>query len=304
MKLLSEEHLLKTTVVMAAFLHMAGVLVAGKYTSHVMPVERVREKAVILLSDVQKAFKPVVSEPEVVMKPMTNLSEESSKTLSKNILMTEKPLASKSTTTKSLPKNFGLLAIRENISASSSSLSLAAPIEKQVILSKKTGLSDTSHIDAENEISLAPISVSGTAYQGEIENEMKAEEKKRVQVSKKEIEVRAGIPATVIQQLVAERLPSMRICYEMAMLQKPDLKGELTLSWTIQPNGSVSDVLSESKTIDENLLHPCLRERIVLWKFPHPKGGGIVNVKYPFVFSRTQTKPGTLEVSVTEGGHL
>ena len=130
--------------------------------------------------------------------------------------------------------------------------------------------------------------ISGGSYQGgEIGDQIKsaANKTQRAELVRKEIEIRGGLDVSIIQQIVEERLSEVRYCYENALLSNPNLSGKVETSWTIQADGTVSNLASQSGDAMASSLHNCIKERIGLWKFPQPKGGGVVNVKYPFVFS-------------------
>jgi hypothetical protein len=106
-----------------------------------------------------------------------------------------------------------------------------------------------------------------------------------IKLIRREVEIRGGLDPAVIRQIIEERLPEVRYCYETALLKENGLSGKIAASWTIQADGSVSGLSSESEEIKSNVLHPCIKEQIKNWKFPSPKGGGVVHVKYPFLFS-------------------
>lgn len=128
--------------------------------------------------------------------------------------------------------------------------------------------------------------ISGSGYKpGELAKSVAASTGPSIQLVRKEVEIRGGLDPAIIQQIIQERLAEVRYCYETALLKKVDLSGKISTSWTIQPDGTVANLNSSSKDIKENALHNCVRERINQWRFPSPKGGGVVHVKYPFVFS-------------------
>lgn len=163
--------------------------------------------------------------------------------------------------------------------------------QENMIADSGTGFKSLSAgIRADNEARpLAVLAgISGGSYQGgEIGDQIKsaANKTQRAELVRKEIEIRGGLDASIIQQIVEERLSEVRYCYENALLSNPNLSGKVETSWTIQADGTVSNLASQSGDAMASSLHNCIKERIVLWKFPQPKGGGVVHVKYPFVFS-------------------
>lgn len=128
-------------------------------------------------------------------------------------------------------------------------------------------------------------SISGSSYQGGLGDKLATSRTPSIALARKEVEVRGALDPAVIRQIIEERLPEIRYCYETALLKQTDLAGKISASWTIQPNGSVANIQSASDEIQQSVLHSCVKERITKWKFPTPKGGGLVHVKYPFLFN-------------------
>jgi hypothetical protein len=127
---------------------------------------------------------------------------------------------------------------------------------------------------------------SVAAYEsGEIARQITASRGPGVQLVRKEIEIRGGLDSMVVQQIVQERLAEVRYCYENALLSNTLLAGKVSTSWTILSNGDVSNLEAVSDNPNMQQIFGCIRDRINRWKFPEPKGGGVVKVKYPFVFS-------------------
>lgn len=132
--------------------------------------------------------------------------------------------------------------------------------------------------------SLSGVSGEGTYQAGQLGKGIQAGTSPSIQLVKKEIEIKGGLDPAVIKQIIEERLVEVRYCYESVLLSKSEISGKLATSWTIQADGSVANIQSNSKEILERDLHNCVQDRIKAWKFPQPKGGGVVHVKYPFVF--------------------
>jgi hypothetical protein len=125
------------------------------------------------------------------------------------------------------------------------------------------------------------------AYQGGLGEKVKQGSFRgaSIKLVRREVEIRGGLDPAVIRQIIEERLSEVRYCYENALLKKTNLQGKISASWTILADGTVSDLKSESDEIETKILHPCIKDQIKNWKFPAPKGGGVVHVKYPFLFS-------------------
>ena len=71
---------------------------------------------------------------------------------------------------------------------------------------------------------------------------------------------------------------------ELDLEQDPDLKGQVTLNFTISGTGSVAKSSTYRTTLNSANAETCMNQQMKMLKFPEPKGGGIVIVKYPFTF--------------------
>lgn len=93
------------------------------------------------------------------------------------------------------------------------------------------------------------------------------------------------LPAEVIRDTVREAVPFIRFCFEWQLERHPELEGRVTMRWTIQPDGTVTDAgVLEDALGDETVLQ-CFRGVVGRLEFPPPEGGGSVTVHYPFVLA-------------------
>lgn len=189
-------------------------------------------------------------------------------------------------------QNLGLLAIQTTPGASQISMGVSAPkmvASRTRIADAQLGLGNaTSGVgiaDGDSTRVAQLGSISGQSYEGGIGDQLQAARIPSIALSRKEVEVRGALDPAVIRQIIEERLSEIRYCYENALLKQKELSGKVAASWTIRPDGSVSDIQSGSDEIRPEILQPCIRMQIKSWRFPNPKGGGVVRVKYPFVFS-------------------
>ncbi len=196
--------------------------------------------------------------------------------------------------------SMGLLAIQSTAKPKKTNLDVAALAagtagSKTPVKNPRAGLgiakgeSDFGMLaDAGGGSEVAKLEGSGVeSYQGGLGEKVKKGSFRgaSIKLVRREVEIRGGLDPAVIRQIIEERLPEVRYCYETALLQQTNLSGKISAQWTIMPDGSVGELKSESDEIKGNILHPCIREQIKRWKFPSPKGGGVVHVKYPFLFS-------------------
>lgn len=93
--------------------------------------------------------------------------------------------------------------------------------------------------------------------------------------------VLGGLDKDVIRGVIRQRLPQFRACYESELLRDPGLAGTVTVKFVINAAGKVT------KASAGGMIEPvarCVSAVIQRIEFPEPKGGGTVNVTYPFTF--------------------
>ncbi|MBL8622468.1 MAG: AgmX/PglI C-terminal domain-containing protein [Myxococcales bacterium] len=100
----------------------------------------------------------------------------------------------------------------------------------------------------------------------------------------------AGSPQSVgdldrapIRRAVLERLPQIKACYERALATTPDLAGTVSTQFFIAPNGTVMSANASGVSPE---VASCVAAIIKAIEFPKPRGGGGVQVNYPFTFQR------------------
>ena len=97
-----------------------------------------------------------------------------------------------------------------------------------------------------------------------------------------------GLSREEIQRVISRVMSQIKYCYEKELNKDPNLEGKLVAFWVISGSGDVSTVSMQQNTFAGGSAQPveqCVSRIIQRLKFPSPKGGGIVNVTYPFVFS-------------------
>jgi outer membrane biosynthesis protein TonB len=97
-------------------------------------------------------------------------------------------------------------------------------------------------------------------------------------------EVDGDLDPKAIARIVRARLRSIQMCYERELKRNPNLAGKISIEFTIETNGRVSDTYVVSNSMNNQAVANCIQSRIRTWVFPRPKGGS-VTVAYPFIFS-------------------
>ncbi len=101
--------------------------------------------------------------------------------------------------------------------------------------------------------------------------------------------VLASIPAgemspDLIRNVIHQNSDAIKGCYEAESIKSPNLEGKIVLHFNIMPDGTVSDVTTESDMASPPVEN-CIAHKIGALVFPKPTGG-MVLVNYPFVFSQ------------------
>jgi tetratricopeptide (TPR) repeat protein len=79
------------------------------------------------------------------------------------------------------------------------------------------------------------------------------------------------------------RRAQLRYCAERALASNAEVNGRMMLAFVIGPKGQVIKADVKESTLGNQELHGCIRAKARTWRFPEPKGGGIVLVEYPIV---------------------
>lgn len=90
----------------------------------------------------------------------------------------------------------------------------------------------------------------------------------------------------VIRHTVRDQLPAILACYDAQLPKLPGLRGTVQTQFFITPNG---DVAASSGSGLAPEVAACVAEVIKKTTFPKPKGGGGVQVNYPFTFRPRET---------------
>ncbi len=87
-----------------------------------------------------------------------------------------------------------------------------------------------------------------------------------------------------IAKNVKRRASALRACYEMQLLSKPNLKGKVTVQWTITTEGRVKGEKVVGNSLKNNSVTDCVMRTIRRIRFKKPDAG-ICVIQWPFVFA-------------------
>lgn len=80
----------------------------------------------------------------------------------------------------------------------------------------------------------------------------------------------------------ARRIGAIKSCYEKELWRNPNLKGRITLRFTIGPSGRITAISAAQNTTGDDAIASCIIGKVENWKFDPPEGGA-VTFTYPFI---------------------
>lgn len=95
--------------------------------------------------------------------------------------------------------------------------------------------------------------------------------------------VSGELDAAIVQQTIRRYLSGIKWCYQERVQGNRTLGGKATMSFSILPNGTISDARLTNDTIRDAPLQACILTKMARWRFPQPKDGGVVEVDYPLI---------------------
>ena len=94
-----------------------------------------------------------------------------------------------------------------------------------------------------------------------------------------------ALDKALIDAVIKRNMAAIRYCYQKELTKNPALGGKIQVKFVIAKDGTVSSATTGSTTMNNPAVESCINSRFQKFQFPEPKGGGIVIVKYPFIFS-------------------
>ena len=110
-------------------------------------------------------------------------------------------------------------------------------------------------------------------------------EQRQVAVRPGNPEVLGQLDREAIQRVINQHRREIVACYERELQRDPNLAGRIEVAFVIDPSGSVARSNIASTTMNSSAVEQCITARVSRWRFPEPRGGGIVRVTYPFNFT-------------------
>ena len=97
--------------------------------------------------------------------------------------------------------------------------------------------------------------------------------------------VLGALDKSLIDAVIKRNMAAIRYCYQRELTKNPSLGGKITVKFVIAGDGTVSQATTKATTMNNPAVESCINGRFMRFQFPQPKGGGVVIVSYPFIFS-------------------
>jgi TonB family protein len=94
---------------------------------------------------------------------------------------------------------------------------------------------------------------------------------------------RRRLNAEQIRRVVVRHEGAIRACYDTELVRDATVRGGVTLAWTIDPEGTVTNASVVSSTIANARVERCVLRQVKSWRFPTSEASTGV-ASYPFVF--------------------
>jgi len=95
--------------------------------------------------------------------------------------------------------------------------------------------------------------------------------------------IMGSLSMEIIRRVIRSHRDQIKYCYSKELTRNPNLAGKVSVKFTISPKGYVTQATVSQTSLHNSSVESCIVQKIRTWKFPEPKGGGIVIVNYPFI---------------------
>ncbi|KIG16627.1 hypothetical protein DB30_04246 [Enhygromyxa salina] len=95
----------------------------------------------------------------------------------------------------------------------------------------------------------------------------------------------------VIRRIVRAHMNEVSSCYNAGLAKNPSLAGRVVVDFVVDGQGLVSTAKVSDTTLGDATVGQCIAQAVKRWKFPKPRGGGLVTVSYPFVLAPSVGSP-------------
>lgn len=128
---------------------------------------------------------------------------------------------------------------------------------------------------------------SGNSSYGRAVGGLGKKKSRDIQISTAQPLILGSLDKDIIKRVIRENMQQIRYCYERELSKTPGIYGKVKMKWVITAEGRVSQSQVAETQMKNAAVENCMKRRIKTWRFPKPKGGGIVLVTYPFIFRQS-----------------
>ena len=99
--------------------------------------------------------------------------------------------------------------------------------------------------------------------------------------------IMGALDKSLIDRVIKQHMNQIKYCYQKQLNANPTLGGKVTVKFVITGDGTVSSAKTAKSTLSgkgASSVNSCINSRFLAFQFPKPKGGGMVIVRYPFIF--------------------
>ena len=122
-------------------------------------------------------------------------------------------------------------------------------------------------------IPLDSVAASGRPPEGaDRQSSPRGKGAKAVGVRIGEVEATRGIPVDVIRRILRQNYGRYRECYERGLERRPDLQGEVRVSFVIERDGSTSNSRDGGSSVPDVAVIRCMANAVGGVSFPKPQG--------------------------------
>lgn len=149
------------------------------------------------------------------------------------------------------------------------------------------GLSTGSAVGGGGGFGIGPMAVRGRSTgtsSGARRANLSERKEKRVSVRPGKAAIQGQLDREIIERVIRQHRREIRACYTQQLQRNPDLEGKITVSFVVDMTGNVAKSSVSKSTMNNRDVEKCITLRVRRWRFPEPKGGGVVRVNYPFTF--------------------
>lgn len=105
------------------------------------------------------------------------------------------------------------------------------------------------------------------------------------EVTKEEVEADvASLMRGDVEEALRRNMNRFRYCYQKSFAQDPSIEGKITLRFVVGADGAVISARADSSELPDEVVE-CMLWVVEEAEFPPPENGGMIIVRYPFVFS-------------------